>query len=172
MSCVRQSVNAGRLLAPSRVCACVREWWCAMLKRALKLAEAKKKAETTKPAAKRPSPADFSLRESPLTRVLCFQVGRGQAATTMQNIAQAAVSEAGAGNVSKSSCAACVAKPFNVPQILNIDVLSTERTCITERTRVTEQTCISCFCSYPRHSLDVLDGQPWGMDVPHRGHAS
>ena len=118
MSCVSQPVNAGRLLAPSRVRACAREWWCAMLKRALKLAEAKKKAETTKPAAKRPSPADFSLRESPLSRVLCFQVGRGQAATTMQNIAQAAVSEAGAGNVSKSSCAACVAKPFrfNLPK--------------------------------------------------------
>ena len=77
----------------------------AMLNRAKRLAEARNVASGKKPI-RRPTSADFSLRESPLSRVLSFQVGRGQAVSSMQAVAKAAVTEAGSRNVSKRPFAA------------------------------------------------------------------
>ena len=124
-----------------------------MLKRVQRLAEAKRKAAAQKPLPKAPRMSDLSLRESPLTRALCFQVGRGQAATTMQAVARAAVSEAGAGNVSKSSCAAYHSLLLNPPV----------HPCFSDQPEM--------ILSYLRHGLGVLDGEPWDVDVTHRGHA-
>ena len=77
-----------------------------MLKRAKRLAEAKQRSSAEKRPQRPAVSKDFSLRESPLTRVLSFSVGRGQAASSMQRVAQAAVSEAGVGNVTKRYFAA------------------------------------------------------------------
>ena len=130
-----------------------------MLKRAKRLAEAKKASAAQQPPARRPSPADFSLRESALTRVLCFQVGRGQAATAMQSVAHAAVSEAGAANVSKSSSAARVTFSLSTSPMFNVVL--------------TNRYCIRLFCALvPRHRLGIVDGKPWGLDFSHRGHAA
>ena len=52
---------------------------------------------------KRSSSKDFSLKESPLSRLLAWNVGRGQAASSFQKLAAAATSESGVSNVSKSS---------------------------------------------------------------------
>ena len=50
---------------------------------------------------KRGSAGNLYFR-SPLTRLLAMQVGRGQSASLMQQVAGAAVKEAGASNVSES----------------------------------------------------------------------
>ena len=74
-----------------------------MLKRAQRLARERDRAES-QPSKPRPaSQADFSLRQSPLTRTLAGGVGRGQAASSLQKIAAAAVSESGVAHVNKSS---------------------------------------------------------------------
>ena len=74
-----------------------------MLKRAQRLAEEKKRAASKATCAKRVTSKDFSLRESPLTRALAFDVGRGAAAAGMQKISAAAVAEAGKWNVHRSN---------------------------------------------------------------------
>ena len=76
---------------------------CAMLKRAQRLAEEKKRAAAQAPTAKRVTSRDFSLRESPLTRALAFNVGSGSSAAGMQKISAAAMAESGKGNVHRSS---------------------------------------------------------------------
>ena len=81
-----------------------------MLKRAQRLAEAKRKACSEKRPPKPAASRDFSLKESPLTRILAFNVGRGQAASNMQAVSKAAVSEAGIGNVTKRYFAALAPK--------------------------------------------------------------
>ena len=73
-----------------------------MLKRAQRLAQAKERASSQAPKAKAATHADFSLRHSALTRTLAWNVGRGQAASSMQRIAAAAVDESGAQTVHKS----------------------------------------------------------------------
>ena len=74
-----------------------------MLKRAQRLAEEKKRAAAQAPTAKRASSKDFSLKESPLTRALAFNVGRGAPASGMQKISAAAVLESGKKNVHRSN---------------------------------------------------------------------
>ena len=87
-----------------------------MLKRAQRLASFQastpESADSKKPRASTPESADskkprikssaFSLKRSPLTRLLCWRVGRGQSAGMMQQIANAAVLEAGVKHVSPS----------------------------------------------------------------------
>ena len=75
---------------------------CAMLRRAQRLSQEKKRAASQAPAAKRVSNRDFSLRESALTRVLAWNVGRGASASGMQKISAAAVEESGKRNVHRS----------------------------------------------------------------------
>ena len=80
-----------------------------MLKRAQRLAESQSKAGShEKPSRRRFSSKDFSLRESPLTRILAFNVGRGGAASGMQKISAAAVAESGESNVHPSGFVAHV----------------------------------------------------------------
>ena len=71
----------------------------AMLKRAQQLAQKKRQLAPELPKC---SSSDFSLKSSPLTRQLAWNVGRGSAAGMMQKLASAAVSEAGPRHVSKS----------------------------------------------------------------------
>ena len=73
-----------------------------MLKRAQRLAAQQKRAASDKPCPKPVSSKDFSLRDSPLTRVLAWGVGRGQSASGMQRVSAAAVAESGVANVHKS----------------------------------------------------------------------
>ena len=73
-----------------------------MLKRAQRLAQAKERAASREARPKAATNADFSLRASPLTRALAWNVGRGQAASSMQRIAAAAVHESGLQNVNRS----------------------------------------------------------------------
>ena len=54
----------------------------------------------TKPKAVRSD--SFSLRQSPLTRVLSPSVGKGHAAHDAQRVAEAAVCESGIKNVTRS----------------------------------------------------------------------
>ena len=79
-----------------------------MLKRAQRLAQeqARSASSSEKPASRRASVADFSLKESPLTRALAWNVGRGQAASDMQRISHAAVLESGVKNVHKRTSVA------------------------------------------------------------------
>ena len=51
---------------------------------------------------KQSSSKDFSLRQSPLSRLLAWNVGRGHSASSFQKVAAAATSESGVNNVSKS----------------------------------------------------------------------
>ena len=73
-----------------------------MLKRAQRLSQEKKRAAAQTPGARRVTNRDFSLRESPLTRVLAWNVGRGAPAAGMQKVSQAAVAESGKKNVHRS----------------------------------------------------------------------
>ena len=72
-----------------------------MLKRAKRLAEQQQRAASEQPHVKPASSKDFSLKSSPLTRVLAWGVGRGQPASGMQRVAAAAVRESGVQNVHK-----------------------------------------------------------------------
>ena len=71
----------------------------AMLKRAQRLAQSQKKTGSEQPPRRRVTSKDFSLRDSPLTRILAFNVGRGDAASGMQKVSAAAVAESGLDNV-------------------------------------------------------------------------
>ena len=90
-----------------------------MLKRAQKLA---KQIRESGPGdgsnKKRPSSASLSLKGSPITRLMSWHVGRGASSGMMQQVAQAAVDEAGGQHLTASHLGSCVT-PF----------LSTNRFC-------------------------------------------
>ena len=80
-----------------------------MLKRAQRLAQEQSRSAASsseKPSPRRVSSPDFSLKESPLTRALAWNVGRGRSAADMQRISAAAVLESGVKNVHKRSSVA------------------------------------------------------------------
>ena len=72
-----------------------------MLKRAQRLASfASSKTESD--SERKPRSTAFSLKRSPITRLLAWHVGRGQSACMMQQMANAAVKESGAKHVDPS----------------------------------------------------------------------
>ena len=72
-----------------------------MLKYAIRLAK-KSEASGEQPTRPKARSTAFSFRESPLTRALSKNVGKGQAAHDMQRVAEAAVCESGEKNVTLS----------------------------------------------------------------------
>ena len=66
-----------------------------------RISETADNESATSSGPRRPSSADFSLRASPLTRVMATQIGLGQPAKLLQQVTSAASPEAG-GKVSAS----------------------------------------------------------------------
>ena len=81
-----------------------------MLKRARQLAEkirSHNNPEDARQKGRKPSASDLSLKKSPLTRLLANHVGRGGSSGMLQQVASAAIAEAGNDNVSASFLTAC-----------------------------------------------------------------
>ena len=67
---------------------------------------------------RRPSSADFSLHESPLSRTIGFHVGRGASSGLLQEISAAALTESGSSNVTASALSKKWFCMFNVSRPL------------------------------------------------------